>query len=66
MPIGCNFIKGFGSIPLKDPKFRYISLQVNDMWGSHESMICVVNGIYLTFGSFNGMDPISNFILFRL
>jgi hypothetical protein len=28
------------------------------MWGSHESMTCGVNGIYLNFGSFNGMHPI--------
>jgi hypothetical protein len=31
---------------------------VNDMWGSHGSMTCGVNGIYLTFGSFNGIDLI--------
>jgi hypothetical protein len=28
------------------------------MSDSHESMTCGVNGIYLSFGSFNGMDPI--------
>jgi hypothetical protein len=33
-------------------------LQVNDMWGSYESMTCGVNGIYLNFGFFNGMHPI--------
>jgi hypothetical protein len=47
----------FRSIPLKDHKVRYIPLQVNDMWGSHESMTCGFNGIYLIFGSFNGMNP---------
>jgi hypothetical protein len=26
--------------------------------GSHESMTCEVHGIYLKFGSFNGIDPI--------
>jgi hypothetical protein len=31
---------------------------VNGMWGSHESMTCEFNGIYLNFGSFNGMHPI--------
>jgi hypothetical protein len=36
----------------------YVPLQVNDMWGSHELMTCGVNGIYLNFGSFNGMHPI--------
>jgi hypothetical protein len=45
-------------IPLKDLKVRYISWQVNDMWGSYESMTFEVNCIYLTFGSFNGIDPI--------
>jgi hypothetical protein len=46
-------------IPLKKiSRFRYMPLQVNDMWGSHESMTCGVNGIYLNFGFFNGMHPI--------
>jgi hypothetical protein len=36
-----------GSIPLKDPKFKYIPLQVNDMWVSHESMTCGVDNINL-------------------
>jgi hypothetical protein len=26
--------------------------------GLHESMTCGVHGIYLKFGSFNGIDPI--------
>jgi hypothetical protein len=26
--------------------------------GPHELMTCGVNGIYLKFGSFNGIDPI--------
>jgi hypothetical protein len=26
--------------------------------GPHESMTCGVHGIYLKFGSFNGIDPI--------
>jgi hypothetical protein len=26
--------------------------------GPHESMTCEVHGIYLKFGSFNGIDPI--------
>jgi hypothetical protein len=26
--------------------------------GPHESMTCVVHGIYLKFGSFNSIDPI--------
>jgi hypothetical protein len=36
-----------GFIPLKDPKFKYIPLQVNDMWVSHESMTCGVDNINL-------------------
>jgi hypothetical protein len=28
------------------------------MWGSHESMTCGDNGIYLNFGPFNSMHPI--------
>jgi hypothetical protein len=31
--------------------------------GPHESMTCGVHGIYLKFGSFNGIDPIVPFIL---
>jgi hypothetical protein len=46
LPTLVMFVK---SIPLKDPKVRYIPLQVNDMWGSHESMTCGVNGIYIYF-----------------
>jgi hypothetical protein len=34
-------------------RVRYIPLQVNDMWGSHDSITCEFNGTYLTFGSFN-------------
>jgi hypothetical protein len=33
------------------------------MWGSHESMTCGVNGMYLNFGSFNGMHPIISFFI---
>ena len=31
------------------------------MWGSHESMTCGANGIYLKLQSFNGIDPIITF-----
>jgi hypothetical protein len=36
-----------GYMPLKDPEFKYVPLQVNDMWGSHESITCGVNNINL-------------------
>ena len=30
----------------------------HDMWGSHESMICGSDDIYLTLGSFSDTNPI--------
>jgi hypothetical protein len=52
-------IKGkFGSIPLKDHHFGSIPLLSHLHVGPHESMTCGVYGIYLKFGSFNGIDPI--------
>jgi hypothetical protein len=48
----------FGSIPLKDHNFGSISLLSHLHVGPHESMTCGVHGIYLKFGSFNGIDPI--------
>jgi hypothetical protein len=48
----------FGSIPLKDYHFGSIPLLSHLYVGSHESMTCGVHGIYLKFGSFNGIDPI--------
>jgi hypothetical protein len=48
----------FGSIPLKDHHFGSISLLSHLHVGPHESMTCGVHGIYLKFGSFNGIDPI--------
>jgi hypothetical protein len=47
----------FGSIPLKDHHFRSIPLLSHLHVGTHESMTCGVYGIYLKFGSFNGIDP---------
>jgi hypothetical protein len=48
----------FGSIPLKDHHFGSIPLLSHLHVGPHESMTCWVHGIYLKFGSFNGIDPI--------
>jgi hypothetical protein len=48
----------FGSIPLKDHHFGSIPLLSHLHVGPHESMTCGVHGIYLKFGSFNGIDPI--------
>jgi hypothetical protein len=48
----------FGSIPLKDHHFGSIPLLSHLHVGPHESMTCGVYGIYLKFGSFNGIDPI--------
>jgi hypothetical protein len=48
----------FGSIPLKDHHFGSIPLLSHLHVGLHESMTCGVHGIYLKFGSFNGIDPI--------
>jgi hypothetical protein len=54
-----GYLKGkFGSIPLKDHHFRSIPLLSHLHVGPHESMTCEVHGIYLKFGSFNGIDPI--------
>lgn len=56
-----NTQKGkFRSIPLKDYNFRYISYQcyLTYMWGTHESMTCGANDIYLKLQSFNGIDPV--------
>jgi hypothetical protein len=33
--------------------------------GPHESMTCEIHGIYLKFGSFNGIDPIVLFFFER-
>ena len=48
----------FGSIPLKDHHFGSIPLLSHLHVGPHESMTCGVHGIYLKFGSFNGINPI--------
>jgi hypothetical protein len=48
----------FGSIPLKDHHFGSIPLLSHLHVGPHELMTCGVHGIYLKFGSFNGIDPI--------
>jgi hypothetical protein len=48
----------FGSIPLKDHHFGSIPSLSHLHVGPHESMTCGVHGIYLKFGSFNGIDPI--------
>jgi hypothetical protein len=45
-------------IPLKDHHFGSIPLPSHLHVGPHESMTCGVHGIYLKFGSFNGIDPI--------
>jgi hypothetical protein len=52
------YLGKFGSIPLKDHHFGSIPLLSHLHVGPHESMTCVVHGIYLKFGSFNGIDPI--------
>jgi hypothetical protein len=56
----------FGSIPLKDHHFGSIPLLSHLHVGPHESMPCGVHGIYLKFGSFNGIDPIVPFFLDEL
>jgi hypothetical protein len=56
------FIGKFGSIPLKDHHFGSIPLLSHLHVGPHESMTCEVHGIYLKFGSFNGIDPIVPFL----
>jgi hypothetical protein len=48
----------FRSIPLKDHHFESIPLLSHLYVSPHESMTCEVHGIYLKFGSFNGIDPI--------
>jgi hypothetical protein len=53
-----NDISHFGFIPLKDHHFGSIPLLSHLHVGPHESMTCGVHGIYLKFGSFNGIDPI--------
>jgi hypothetical protein len=58
-----SFCQGkFGSIPLKDHHFGSIPLLSHLHVGPHESMTCGVHGIYLKFGSFNGIDPIVPFV----
>jgi hypothetical protein len=57
------FFRKFGSIPLKDHHFGSIPLLSHLHVGPHESMTCGVHGIYLKFGSFNGIDPIVPFFL---
>jgi hypothetical protein len=55
----CLFIfREIWIIPLKDHHFWIISLLSHLHVGPHESMTCGVHGIYLKFGSFNGIDPI--------
>jgi hypothetical protein len=56
------FYGKFGSIPLKDHHFGSIPLLSHLHVGPHESMTCEVHGIYLKFGSFNGIDPIVPFL----
>jgi hypothetical protein len=56
------YLGKFGSIPLKDHHFGSIPLLSHLHVGPHESMTCGVHGIYLKFGSFNGIDPIVPFI----
>jgi hypothetical protein len=46
----------FGSVPLKDYNFRYISL-LSHLY-VRESMTCGVNDIYLKLQSFNDIDPV--------
>jgi hypothetical protein len=48
----------FGFIPLKDHNFGSIPLISHLHVSPHESMTYGVHGIYLKFGSFNGIDPI--------
>jgi hypothetical protein len=58
-PHGVTYAQGkFGSIPLKDHHFGSIPLLSHLHVGPHESMTCGVHGIYLKFGSFNGIYPI--------
>jgi hypothetical protein len=52
------FFGKFGSRPLKDHHFGSIPLLSHLHVGPHESITCGVHGIYLKFGSFNGIDPI--------
>jgi hypothetical protein len=54
----CLKLGKFGSIPLKDHHFGSIPLLSHLHVGPHESMTYGVHGIYLKFGSFNGIDPI--------
>jgi hypothetical protein len=56
------FKRKFGSISLKDHHFGSIPLLSHLHVGTHESMTCEVHGIYLKFGSFNGIDPIVSFL----
>jgi hypothetical protein len=55
------FLGKFGSIPLKDHHFGSIPLLSHLHVRPHESITCGVHGIYLKFGSFNGIDPIVPF-----
>jgi hypothetical protein len=59
------FYGKFGSIPLKDHHFGSIPLLSHLHVGPHESITCGVHGIYLKFGSFNGIDPIVPFFIGR-
>jgi hypothetical protein len=56
--LGYLVLGKFGSILLKDHYFGSIPLLSHLHVGLHESMTCGVHGIYLKFGSFNGIDPI--------
>jgi hypothetical protein len=58
------FFWKFGYIPLKDHHFGSIPLLSHLHVSPHESMTCGIHGIYLKFGSFNGIDPIVFFFFF--
>jgi hypothetical protein len=60
------FFWKFGSIPLKDHHFGSIPLLSHLHVGPHESMTCGVHGIYLKFGSFNGIGPIVPYFLLSI
>jgi hypothetical protein len=62
---GSFSIGKFGSIPLKDHQFGSIPLLSHLHVGPYESMTCGVHGIYLKFGSFNGIDPIVPFLFYH-
>jgi hypothetical protein len=62
-PSVLSFFKGeIWIIPLKDHHFGSIPLLSHLHVDPHKSMTCGVHGIYLKFGSFNGIDPIVPFL----